>query len=755
MACCRRLVLLVDALHSSAAAALRHTLLRLANHLALSGGGDPVEDAAAHRLQQQQPHGSEHGYSAHQQQHATHHQQQVEVGLALLERTAAGVQLQVVYKLSRLQLRDFALAVTRLRGAAPPPGAAAAPPGAGAVSGVAAGAASATWPDAAGAAAAAAAPDTRRLVVALRSLVAHVARSTAATAAAAEVATAAVGHGAGGSSRIVVVTHSLAPLPPGGLLARTLEEAARAHIHVSFLALNTEASLQLLQRYLRPVPLQPPLQQPAGGGGAEGAAEPAAGGAPAGAGGAGGGAGEGETEAEAVRQAVEAHGNADYEAVLAEPLALERVYMRWLQQLLQPAAYPELLLVLPATAAAADGGSGPGAQAHAGGRGRGGGGGGGGSAEAVAALSGGGGAGQEGADADGVVGGGGGVAVRCVLGSQVAYLAPRVSPCPLCTCHGLPTLPAPTRVPDAPSYCQVAAAEEGLPLLPPHAAPLDPLTVRLGPPGAAGQELRLAGRCPELWEQASTDAPFPVTAAEAAVAAAEAAAGIVPRGGGLLSGSEMEEAQEEERRDPHVMRVMPHPHAQLPRLVVARVVGGGEVDASLVLGWPQVLLPVPDDEVAEEGVDHGGQQDQHFHGQNEDASAAAAAAAMDLGDDDGHPPPPPLRAAAGQRRRLSAREQLAALSQVLMVQPLGGGSEDGAGRASASTPDGGPPAGPPGAVPGAAPGAASCALLAWAYAALCEGPPGRVLPTPTSLRQWYLLTPGPGGCFLLRQVACR
>lgn len=26
-----------------------------------------------------------------------------------------------------------------------------------------------------------------------------------------------------GSNRIVVVTHSLAPLPPGGLLARTLE----------------------------------------------------------------------------------------------------------------------------------------------------------------------------------------------------------------------------------------------------------------------------------------------------------------------------------------------------------------------------------------------------------------------------------------------------------------------------------------------------------------------------------------------------
>lgn len=81
---CRRLVLLVDALHASAAAALRHTLLRLANHLALSGGPGTLDGAL--------PHAAEYG----QQQQPSHFSSHpAEVGLALLERTAAGVQLQV------------------------------------------------------------------------------------------------------------------------------------------------------------------------------------------------------------------------------------------------------------------------------------------------------------------------------------------------------------------------------------------------------------------------------------------------------------------------------------------------------------------------------------------------------------------------------------------------------------------------------------------------------------------------------------
>lgn len=69
----------------------------------------------------------------------------------------------------------------------------------------------------------------------------------------------------------------------------------------------------------------------------------------------------------------------------------------------------------------------------------------------------------------------------------------------------------------------------------------------------------------------AADAPFPVTAAQAAAAAAAEAAG-------------MSHADDQGfMADPH-----PHPHAQLPRLVVERVVGCGEVDESLVLGWPQV-----------------------------------------------------------------------------------------------------------------------------------------------------------------------
>ncbi|KAG2436938.1 hypothetical protein HXX76_006457 [Chlamydomonas incerta] len=646
----RRLMLLVDALHASAAAALRHTLLRLANHLALSGVGDA---------------GAAHTAAEAGQQHSYYGSHAPEVGLALLERTAAGVQLQVVYKLSRLQLRDFALAVTRLRGPA-----AAAGTGAGATG--------------ADAAAAAAAPDPRRLVVALRSLVAHVARTAATNAEGGP--SAASGSGGGGSNRIVVVTHSLAPLPPGGLLARTLEEAARAHITVSFLALNTQESLQLLRR---------PRQSAHDPGVAAG------GGAAAG----GGGAGEEDEGEAAVRRAVAAHsGTAEYDTVLAEPLALERVYMRWVQQLLQPPAHPELLLLLPPAV-----GLGPDQQPPGGAAVR---------PEAMLASdAAGGGGGAE---------GGGGMAVRCVLSSQVAYLAPRVSPCPLCACHGLPTLPAPTRVPDAPSYCQV----EGELLLPPHAAPLDPLTVRLGPPGAAGQELRLAGRCPELQEQGLVvaDAPFPVTAAEAAAAAAEVAG--VPHG-----------------EDGHVPRLAPHPHAQLPRLVVQRVVGSGEVDESLVMGWPQVLLPAPpddddddaegyDEEVEDEALDgrggHREQQEQYgrrgpTEARREGEDDGAASIPVLLGDGPQQPRPRPQR-----QRRLAAHELLAALTQVLMQPHCRSGGNDGTSVPAAPAAAGGATA---------AANGGPCALLAWAYAALCEGPPDRVLPTPTSLRHWEQLVP--------------
>lgn len=64
------------------------------------------------------------------------------------------------------------------------------------------------------------------------------------------------------------------------------------------------------------------------------------------------------------------------------------------------------------------------------------------------------------------------------------------------------------------------------------------------------------------------------------------------------------------------------------------------------------------------------------------------------------------------------------------------GNTDGASSAAAAPAAGGGGGGSDGSG-----GSPACALLAWAHAALCEGPPGRVLPAPTSLRHWYLLMP--------------
>ncbi|KXZ53460.1 hypothetical protein GPECTOR_7g910 [Gonium pectorale] len=166
----RSLIFLIDALHASAASSLRHALARFANLLALGGGGWQHRPA--------------------------------DVGLALVSRTGAGVQLQVVYKPSRFALRDFQAAVTRLREHD-------------------------AWSQ----------PDTRKLVLALRSLVQHL-------AAAAREAPDEVDGGPAAPSRVVLVAHSFSP-PAGGLLTRVLEEAARGLISVAFLSLNTEQSLEV------------------------------------------------------------------------------------------------------------------------------------------------------------------------------------------------------------------------------------------------------------------------------------------------------------------------------------------------------------------------------------------------------------------------------------------------------------------------------------------------------------------------------
>ncbi|KAG2494880.1 hypothetical protein HYH03_007119 [Edaphochlamys debaryana] len=509
---CRRLVLLVDALHASAATALRAALSRFANLLALSSSAaEPPPD----------------------------------VGLAL-----------VVYKPSRFALRDFQAALTRLKG-------------------------SEEW----------AQPDTRKLVLALRSLLALLAREPP----------------PGGPSApcvLAVAAHRF-DVPPGGLLQRVLQEAARALVCVTFLAVNTEASLAVFR---------PPA---AVEGGADASAANGA---------EGGGMGEDSAALEAAAAAAAAAfgaalsdmENADMETAVAEPTALERLCASWLQRLTLPLAPPLLELVLPAAAGGATGGPGrgpgPGPSPDTSPAGP----------TAAAATDG---AGVGGADAGGGGGGGGGEAggcglvVRCRLASQVSRLAVRCAAAPLCLCHGLPTLPLDPRGPP-PSHCAVEPEQ----LLPPGAAPRDPLTVAVGD----WQPLRLSGRSlppPEV-----ADLQDDVTAAGRTAV----------------------------------------------RLTCDRVLPLDELDQGLLYGWPQVMMPYGD---LEEGT-HG-----------DDCHGVAGGSG---GGGDG--------------------ALLGALAETLRSRGQ--------------------------------------ALLAWARASLCEGPPGQAPPAPSSLRCWYLLMPGPG-CFLLRQVACR
>lgn len=116
-----------------------------------------------------------------------------------------------------------------------------------------------------------------------------------------------------------------------------LQEASRAHVSVSFLALNTQESTQLLQLLRRPAlqPAESSAREPAAGPGAGGTGAGAGGGGLGGTGGTGAGAGAGggglggagagagggrhddDADEAAVRQAVSAHANAEYDSVLA------------------------------------------------------------------------------------------------------------------------------------------------------------------------------------------------------------------------------------------------------------------------------------------------------------------------------------------------------------------------------------------------------------------------------------------------------
>ncbi|GLI69672.1 hypothetical protein VaNZ11_014352, partial [Volvox africanus] len=175
---CRSLVLLVDALHASAASTLRLALIRFSNLLAL---GTASTDRPT------------------------------DVGLALILRSGTSVQLQVVYKPSRFMLRDFQAAVHRIRE-------------------------NEAW----------ASPDTRKLVLALRSLVQHLAAAAGGGAGDPGLVPGVQVLQAAGIMRVVVVAHCFKP-PAGGLLMKVLDEAAQNLVSVSFLSLNTEHSLELFR----------------------------------------------------------------------------------------------------------------------------------------------------------------------------------------------------------------------------------------------------------------------------------------------------------------------------------------------------------------------------------------------------------------------------------------------------------------------------------------------------------------------------
>ncbi|GIM16052.1 hypothetical protein Vretimale_18681 [Volvox reticuliferus] len=244
--------------------------------------------------------------------------------------------------------------------------------------------------------------------------------------------------------------------------------------------------------------------------------------------------------------------NAEHLTVTADPVALEHMYTSWAQQLLQPLWLPELLLVLPSEEASGDGYC----------------------------------AGAEASPA-GEVTGQGQRLVRCVMTSQLSYLNPRITACPLCVCHGLPTRPPPSHGPPA-GYCQV---DSGL-LLPPHATTIDLLTARLAP----GQELRLSGRQGAPPPGVLAPVPPPPSHGRQAMTA-------------TASGTTVE---------------------HLPRLYVERVVRMEEVDASVQYGWPQVLLAAedldPHSMLDDHGgaIRHGGGGDTYGRGGGGDAVAANA-----------------------------------------------------------------------------------------------------------------------------------
>ncbi|PNH08759.1 hypothetical protein TSOC_004644 [Tetrabaena socialis] len=459
-----RLVLLLDALHASTCAALREALFRFANVLAVT---------------------------------ATSHDGPPDVGLAIVARVGAGVQLQVVYKPSRFVLRDFQRVLTRLREQE-------------------------AW----------ASPDTRKLALALRSLVQHLARESPPVPV---------------PTRVVVVAHSFTP-PAGGLLSKVLEEAAHSLINVSFVRLNSEQSLEVFRSSITacadaptssmlPGDQMPGLGQPAALEPSEAAAAP---------GRAGGGDGADAIALDAAAaaaaamfsRAVATHENADFCSIIAGPLALEHLTMGWVQQLTQPLAPPEVLLLLPRCPSAAG--------------------------EHSTTLP----PPEQ-------------VALRCQLASQLSALVKKCTPCPVCHCHGMPTAPLLPRAPQ-PSYCCV----DGVALLPPEAAPPDPLTVRIG----ELHELRLSGR------------------------------------GGMPQGV-VDEPQQQ------YGSVLP-PLATRPpvRLSVERAVPMQEVDESLLYGWPQVLLPCGPRGLAELSDERRGGGDSGRNGATgADECSAGALAALSQG----------------------------------------------------------------------------------------------------------------------------